>query len=452
MNRDNQPWSPAGGARLTWDEHDVPRSAAFDDVYYSRDDGLAESRYVFLHGNALPARFQDASTEGHFCIAETGFGTGLNFLLTWQAWRDSPEPRRPLRYVSIEKHPLTHAELAQALAPWQSLAQLAQDLAENYPPLVPGTHRLLFDAGRVTLDLWFEDAAATLDDLALRGTPLVDAWYLDGFAPARNAAMWQSGLLSRLGELSRTNATFSTFTAVGQVRRDLTDAGFDVSKRAGYGTKRECLQGQLARRPATGAAPDMTPWDIPGERAAPTATALVLGAGLAGCFTAAALAARGVHVTLLDAGAAAGGASGNDQGVLFTRLSHRHSTLVDFALQSYVHAAARYRGMFHSGALRSGLDGELCGSFQQVADAQELERLKAALHGADALAEVLDAAAASERTGVLQAHGGTWLPASGWLHPPAVCTALLDHPLITLREHCGPLTLEHANGLWHAGA
>ncbi len=449
MSRDNQPWAPVGGARLAWDEHGVPRSGTYDDVYYSREDGIAESRYVFLEGNDLPARFAGSAGE-HLCVGETGFGTGLNFLLTWQAWEATPEPRRPLHYLSLEKHPLTRAELERALARWPELATYAGALSSAYPPPVPGTHRLLFAQGRVVLDLYFEEAGAALDDLASRGEPLVDAWYLDGFAPARNASMWQPELLARVGSLSRPRATFSTFTAVGRVRRDLESAGFTVHRRAGFGAKRECLQGQLRESEHTATTPQATPWDLPARRMSRPASALVVGAGLAGCATAAALAARGIPVTLLDQGACAGAASGNDQGVLFTRLSHRHSKLVDFALLSYLHAAARYRALFARGALLAGRDGELCGSFQQVADATELANLAAALRGAGELAEVVDAARAGALTGVAQDLSGIWLPASGWLHPPAVCAALIDHPLVTLREHCGTLDLSRHDGQWRA--
>lgn len=454
MSRDNKPWSPAGGAGLAYDENGTPRSDTFDDVYYSRESGSKESRYVFLEGNDLPARFAQQDDNRPFCIGETGFGTGLNFLLTWQAWRQAPEPRRPLHFISFEKHPLSATELEIALSHWPKLAEHTAALLANYPPPVPGAHRLLLDGGRVRLDLWFDDAGQSLADLASLGQRHIDAWYLDGFAPARNREMWGAELLACVGQLSRPGATFSTFTAVGQVKRDLQAAGFAVSKRAGFGTKRECLRGDLQENtPAVAPSHTQTPWDLSDSRPRQVQDALVVGGGLAGCFTAAALAARGVNVTLLEADRIASGASGNDQGVLFTRLSHRHSTLVDFALLSYLHATARYRAMFDSGALAVGRDGELCGCLQQVGDAGELERLTTALDGAAELARVIHShIEASELTGAEQALPGIWLPGSGWLRPPAVCQALVDHPLITVREHCGELALEHRGGRWHAGA
>ncbi|MFN2169704.1 MAG: bifunctional tRNA (5-methylaminomethyl-2-thiouridine)(34)-methyltransferase MnmD/FAD-dependent 5-carboxymethylaminomethyl-2-thiouridine(34) oxidoreductase MnmC, partial [Anaerolineae bacterium] len=121
MRRDNRPWQPMPRAQLTWTEQGVPGSGDFGDVYYSRDDGLAESRYVFLEGNALPGRWQ-SHPRSVFVIAETGFGTGLNFLLTWQAWAAASAPRPRLHFVSMERYPLRRDELARALAHWPQLA------------------------------------------------------------------------------------------------------------------------------------------------------------------------------------------------------------------------------------------------------------------------------------------------------------------------------------------
>ena len=161
MRREDTQWRPVVPASLHWSDVNEPISAEFGDIYYSRDNGLEESRYVFLQGNALPQRWQD-HPRGHFCIAESGFGTGLNFLLTWQAWRALPEPRPRLHYLSIEKSPLAPRDLDRALSAWPALAPLATQLLEHYPGLVPGQHRVLLEQGRIRLDLWWEDIADTL--------------------------------------------------------------------------------------------------------------------------------------------------------------------------------------------------------------------------------------------------------------------------------------------------
>lgn len=451
MNRDNTPWRPLAAARLAWDDAGNPRSEDFSDIYYSSADGLAESRHVFLAGNALPGRWRDHG-DPCFTIGETGFGSGLNFLAAWQAWRDTPRPKPDLHYIAVERHPLQRADLRRALASWPALSALAQALAGAYPPLVPGQHRLCLDGGRVRLDLWFEDAADALRDLASHGRPRVDAWFLDGFAPARNPQMWSAGLCADIGRLTRAGGTFATFTAAGQVRRDLQAAGFDVSKSPGFGRKRERLVGRRSATAPVTADASETPWDLPRDPGERPGSALVLGAGLAGCAVAHALARRGIEVTVLERGRIAGGGSGNEQGILYTRLSRRHSVLTDFALQSYSHAVSHYRAMFDQRLLVPGRDGELCGNLQLVADEEELAALAPLLAQVEELASVVSRRAASERCGQDVPSGGFWLPGSGWLHPPAVCRALLQHPGIHVAEHCGDLGLRREDGLWRAVA
>jgi tRNA 5-methylaminomethyl-2-thiouridine biosynthesis bifunctional protein len=449
MRRDNTPWRPVEPASLQWNDAGDPTSAEFGDVYYSKDNGLEESRYVFLQGNDLPQRWR-RHCRRHFCIAETGFGTGLNFLLTWQAWRELPQPRPDLHYLSIEKHPLAREDLARALANWPALESLAAALIDHYPGLLPGQHRLLLERGRITLDLWWEDVADALPDLANRGQPLVDAWYLDGFAPACNATMWSRQVLRAAARLSHPQASFATFTAAGQVRRDLADAGFEVNKAPGFGRKRECLRGHIKN---TAAAPEPatdTPWDIVGTDTATPASALVVGGGLAGCTVAAALSRRGIAVTLLEKGKLASAGSGNDQGILYTRLSRKHSSLTDFALQSFRFASQFYRARFQSGQLSAGLDGALCGSFHQSDNRAELITLGGMLKQLPELAQVLDAQQAEAVLGIEQTSAGYWYPGSGWLRPVSVCRALVDADNIEIIEDCGDIALENSTGQWQA--
>lgn len=451
MQRSNLPWQPLSGPALVWREDGSPVSPTFDDFYYAPENGLAEGRHVFLAGNGLPGRWQRHDAD-RFVVAETGFGTGLNFLLTWQAWRarhNAGEGPRRLHYVALEKFPLAVADLRRAGAAWPELAPLLDELSAQYPQPLPGVHRALLDAGTVILDLWWGDVEAVLEDLGHSRTPLVDAWYLDGFAPARNPAMWRPGLWPWVAGLSRPGATFATYTVAGAVRLGLAGAGFAVRRAPGFGRKLEQLCGELAcRRPL----PPLqgTPWDLADHRQETPRQVLIIGAGLAGCHTAAALARRGIQVTLLDRGRLAGAASGNSQGVLYTRLSHRHSLLTDFALASFDFASRHYRAGFADGSLQPGIDGELCGSFHQVADSAELARMRPLLAAVPELAQVLEADGASRALGVDQASAGYWYPNSGWMSPPALCRQLLRHSLVTLREDCGPIQLQRVDGAWEA--
>ncbi|TXS92685.1 bifunctional tRNA (5-methylaminomethyl-2-thiouridine)(34)-methyltransferase MnmD/FAD-dependent 5-carboxymethylaminomethyl-2-thiouridine(34) oxidoreductase MnmC [Parahaliea maris] len=461
MQRDNQPWQAMPPPRLQWSDAGVPGSSEFGDIYFSRDDGLAESRYVFLEGNGLPQRWANHPHD-EFVIGETGFGTGLNFLLTWQAWAALPQPRPRLHYVSVEQFPLRRADLERALAAWPALATFAAELVDQYPPPIPGCHRLLLAGGAITLDLWWAEAEDALADLDDHGRRWVDAWYLDGFAPARNAAMWTDSLLGRIGALSRAGATVATFTAAGAVRRALQAAGFSMRKGPGFGRKRERLLGTHAGTvpvegatadttpPASRPLPAGTPWDIPARSTPAPRSALVIGAGLAGCATAAALARRGLQVSLLEAGALADAASGNAQGVLYTRLSRRHSALSDFALLSFAHASRGYRAMLASGQIRAGVDGDLCGCFHQHRDTEELAVLAERLADIPELASVLDPETANARLGITQTRAGYWFPDSGWLSPPALCRAWSAAAGITLSDHCGALQLRREGESWQA--
>jgi tRNA 5-methylaminomethyl-2-thiouridine biosynthesis bifunctional protein len=446
MRRSNSLWKPLENAQLQWTGSDSPRSAQFDDIYYSGEDGPRESQYVFLEGNGLPQRWR-AVTRGKFCIVETGFGTGLNFIQTWKAWRQMPAPRPRLQYVSIEKHPLSATDMARALAPWPDLAEQTGALLAQYPQPLAGTHRLVFESGALTLDLWWEDIADALTDISHGCSEFVDAWYLDGFAPARNGQMWGRKLFSAMRRLSRPSATFATFTAAGEVRRGLGEAGFKVDKVPGFGHKRECLRGTLAATEAP-TRDAIRSWDIPENTANNPVTALILGAGLAGCSVASALAQRGIDVTVLEQNGIASAGSGNNQGILYTRLSTHHSALSDFALESFGFAHNHYRQLFDAGKLLEGRDGALCGSFHQSSRDREMAQLAPILASVPELAQVLDAEEASTILGVTQTQKGYWFPGSGWLRPEAVCRALLNHPNITVLENSGPITLQARDNRW----
>jgi len=439
MIRGNSPWRPLNTAEVNWVGGSSPHSSHFDDYYYSSENGREESQYIFLQGNQLPQRW---SSHPHpsFCIVETGFGTGLNFLLTWKLWLNQTEPRPRLHYISIEKHPLTKSDMRRALHAWPELAEQSLELLANYPQPVAGQHRLVLEGGAIILDLWWEDAEDALSELASYGQNNIDAWYLDGFTPKRNQAMWTNKIFQHMAGSSRQGATFATFTAAGDVRRALVNAGFHVSKMPGFGKKRECMLGVLApgiTDTDNHKLASSTPWDISSDCAATPQTVLVIGAGIAGCTTAAALARRNIRVCIVDAGPVANAGSGNDQGVLYTRLSARHSPLSDFSLQSYNFALRFYQQLLAAGSIQEGVDGALCGSFHQSNKIEEMEAMGALLQSVPDLAQVLSAPEASEILGIEQEENGYWYPNSGWMRPASVCHALLQHQNIQLLENTG---------------
>lgn len=236
-------------ANLEFNAEGTPVSRDFDDVYFSNDNGLEETRYVFLGGNHLEARFPE-HPHPLFVVAESGFGTGLNFLTLWQAFDQFREAHpqaqlQRLHFISFEKFPLTRADLALAHQHWPELAPWAEQLQAQWPLPLPGCHRLLLDEGRVTLDLWFGDINELTSKLDDSLNQKVDAWFLDGFAPAKNPDMWTQNLFNAMARLARPGGTLATFTSAGFVRRGLQEAGFTMQKRKGFGRKREMLCGVM---------------------------------------------------------------------------------------------------------------------------------------------------------------------------------------------------------------
>ncbi len=212
------------GAELDWCDGIVPVSRRFDDPYFSLNNGLAETRHVFLAGNDLPGRFCDG-----FAVAELGFGTGLNLLATLLACDG-----QKLRYTSFEAWPMTAPDMARALAALPEAAAVAGPLLDQW---ATGARR--FQLGSIAVEVIVGDARETLPKWAGQA----GAWYLDGFSPAKNAEMWSADLMAEVGRHTAPGGTFATYTAAGHVRAALTAAGFQVERVAGHGTKRHMTRG-----------------------------------------------------------------------------------------------------------------------------------------------------------------------------------------------------------------
>ena len=433
-------------AQLDWQDGQ-PYSAHYGDVYFSRDSGLNETRHVFLAQNHLQQRWQSL-TKDHFTITETGFGTGLNFLCAWQLWKQAAPATAWLNFVSTEKYPLTHADLAQALNLWPELAEQRDQLLLQYQWLSPGWHRLQFDEGRVTLTLLIGDARETLPLLRAN----VDAWFLDGFAPAKNPEMWQQALFDNMARLSHAETTFATFTSSGEVRRGLQAAGFEVKKVAGFGRKREMLVGQYAGKRVKSAQITSQRAIVETARVFPNIMgnklphAIVIGGGIAGTASSCALASRGWQVTLIERHPAlAQEASGNPLGVLYPRLAGQDMALSRLALHGYLHTTRLLQ--------RLNLDvhdHDACGLLQLAFDAQELARCKAifARDFPHELLRYVDADEASQLAGVALTHEGLYFPAAGWVNPPAFCNALADHENIVVMPSVTALRLQRDGEQW----
>ena len=227
-------------AKLEW-INNQPYSLDFNDVYFNSQNGLQETEYVFIEHNQLKARFSSLEKES-FTVIETGFGTGLNFLAVAAHWLALAPKHAQLRYISIEKFPLTLADLARTHSMWPQLAVISNELLQCYTNIKAGINTYSIAEGRIQLDLHADDISYTLPLI----TQKADAWLLDGFAPAKNAEMWSRNVFEHIANLSQNNTTFATFTSASAVRRTLQAAGFKVKKQAGFGKKREMLSGVFA--------------------------------------------------------------------------------------------------------------------------------------------------------------------------------------------------------------
>ncbi|EJN33136.1 bifunctional tRNA (5-methylaminomethyl-2-thiouridine)(34)-methyltransferase MnmD/FAD-dependent 5-carboxymethylaminomethyl-2-thiouridine(34) oxidoreductase MnmC [Pseudomonas sp. GM80] len=430
-------------AQLDWDDQGRPRSRVFDDVYFSDKSGLDETRYVFLEQNRLAERFAALGAGGRLVIGETGFGTGLNFLCAWQLFEQHAVAGARLHFVSVEKYPLSPADLQRALALWPELKPLADQLLRHYVAIHQGFQRITLADGRVTLTLLIGDALEQLPQLDAQ----IDAWFLDGFAPAKNPDMWTAELFVELARLAAPGSTISTFTSTGWVRRLLNAAGFKMKRTPGIGHKWEILRGEFLGWPSEVAPPAAEkPWfarpaPVAGER-----RALVIGAGLAGCATASSLAARGWQVSLLERhDGVAQEASGNPQGVLYLKLSAHGTALSQLIVSGFGYT----RRLLET--LQRGTDWDDCGVLQLAFNVKEAERhAQLAAAFPEDLLQWLDQPEAQHRAGIALAHGGLYYPEGGWVHPPALCQAQAAQPNIELFSHRDVLELRKVDDQWQA--
>jgi tRNA 5-methylaminomethyl-2-thiouridine biosynthesis bifunctional protein len=466
--------TPILPARIRF-EDGVAYSEDFGDVYHSVAGARAQADHVFLAGNGLPQRWRGLR---HFVVLETGFGLGHNFLATWDAWRHDPARSAQLWFVSLEMHPPCREDLARAhgvragaapvTGPADSGAHVHADaglpgaLVAAWPPLTPDVHHLTFASGQVHLLLSLGDAGDGLRQLVAQ----VDAFYLDGFAPAKNAALWDARVFKSCARLAAPGATAATWSVAAAVQQGLRRVGFEVHQAPGLPPKRAMTVARFAprvapplavgRRPASAPSaqtptPTRThtrpntrtdtcmpkgaaPWRASraDAQAAAQADALVIGAGLAGASVARALADQGWRVCVLDKHAQpAQETSGNPAG-LFHGVVHgndgAHARLLRAAS---LRAAQVLRPLLAAGRVIGEIDGLLRMVTADGADEADAWAGVIARQGLPPdYACVLDARAASQAAGLTLRHAACLYPGGGWLSPPSLVTHWLDSPLI----------------------
>jgi len=389
---------------LTWTDDDEPRSGRFGDVYFSRDDGLAETRAVFLEGCGLPDAW---AGRRHFTVAELGFGTGLNIAALLDLWsRTRPEGGR-LHVFSIEGFPLTADEARRALGAWPELAEAALALTEAWPERTPGFHRVDLPGFHAVLDVAVGDVDWALD----QWSGAADAWFLDGFSPALNPGMWSETVMDRIAARSAPGARVATFTVAGAVRRGLSERGFVVEKKPGHGRKRERLEARRDGAPA----PDQAP------------RVAVIGAGVAGAAVARALVASGITPVVIEGERPGAGGSGFPAGLATPRLDAGDAAIAGL----YAQALERARHLYDAtpGAVLSRGVLQLP---QAARDPARFDKIAAQSLWRDGAMSVIDADAAADRLGEPTAEGGLMMADARVIQAAAILSAWLKAvPMIT---------------------
>lgn len=384
---------------LAWAEDGSPRSGRFGDVYFSKDDGLAETRAVFLAGCGLPEAWAD---RPRFTVAELGFGTGLNIIALLDLWRrHRPEDGR-LNVFSVEGFPLTAEEAVRALAAWPELADVAAFLIQAWPDGSPGFHRIELPSLNAVIDLAIGEAAWGLSQWSGRA----DAWFLDGFSPALNPGMWTPEVLGLVAARSAPDARLATFTVAGAVRRGLQDHGFTVEKKPGHGRKRERLEARLSGKALAASRPSRI---------------AVVGGGIAGASVARALKAMGLQPVLFEKQTPGGGASGFPASLVTPRLDAGDRLIAALHAQALRRAGALYRETNGAVLAEGVLQLE-----QTPRDAMRFDKIAAQNIWARGAMERLDASACSDHLGEDVETGGLLMRHALAVQPRAVLSAWLE--------------------------
>ncbi len=452
---------PAGlsPARVAHDADGTPVSARYGDLYHPRHGALAQARHVFLAGNGLPERWRH---RRRFVVLETGFGLGSNFLATWSAWLADPGRSRQLWFVSIEAHPLHSDDLA-AVSRDPAIASLAAELHAAWPAPTRNVHRLSMSGGRVQLLLFFGDVSDALTQVVAT----VDAFYLDGFAPDRNPAMWEPRLFKAMARIAAVGATVATWSVANAVGKGLTAAGFAVRRTAGIGGKREITLAvftpRFRPRASSRRQPEIDQRLQPCQDSVmetdmaqmPSAErverVVIVGAGLAGCAVAWALAEQGIASLVLDrqgeiASEGSGQAAGIFHGVVH-RDDGRHARF-NRAAALEVHRQVAIAISRHG--VRGGYDG-LIRLDRSAPGADDIEATIEGLGLPAAYVRGLDADAASRFAGVTIGRPGWLFRCGGWVEPRGLARSYIERSKghVRMRMNVEVSAVRHIDGRWH---
>lgn len=383
--------------RLAWTADGAPRSGRFGDVYFSREDGLAETRAVFLEGCGLPGAW---SGRRRFTVGELGFGTGLNIAALLDLWRRTRPDGARLQVFTVEGFPLARDEAARALSAWPDLSEAADALLGAWPDSAPGFHRLDLPTWGATVDVAVGDVAWALG----QWTGRADAWFLDGFAPSTNSEMWSDAVLDGVAARSAPDARIATFTVAGAVRRGLSERGFQVDKRPGHGRKRERLEARRLGAPLAESMPRVA----------------IIGAGIAGAALARAFDQLGARPVVVEMEGSGAGASGFPAALVTPRLDAGDAGIAALYAQAVAEAGRAYRAIPNAITAQGVLQLE-----QSPRDAARFVKIAAQSVWPSGAMSVLDAAACSDHLGEPVASTGLKMAGALAVRPRAILDAWL---------------------------
>ncbi|TGK08583.1 bifunctional tRNA (5-methylaminomethyl-2-thiouridine)(34)-methyltransferase MnmD/FAD-dependent 5-carboxymethylaminomethyl-2-thiouridine(34) oxidoreductase MnmC [Leptospira fletcheri] len=424
---------------IEWKDNGTPVSTEFDDIYFSPQNGLEETKHVFLSGNRLYERWTEGpfSEKKSFCILEIGFGTGLNFLATWQLWKETKRknPYSLLRFVSYELFPLTSEEIDTAISNFPELTSYLEIFLKQYSALVPGCNHFLFETEGVALDLWIGDARECLPESSGK----FDAFFLDGFAPSKNPELWGPEISKHFSTMALQDSTFATFTVARTVKDSMESAGFEIRKIPGYGKKREMLAGTFSKEPKE---PEGFPFhrNYPGGK--PPEKVIIVGAGLAGAGIARAFALRGIQVSVWD-DAPPSRASSIPKAISHPHLTKFPSPASLWTLRGFSHSLRRYPDLLPEKAY------EIVGTLQFPGMEMSWDRMIEGIRSHNLSKEIVEPEEnTNAKTPDLRKETrGVFYPKGFWTETPEFVSSLLEHPNV-FRVNAKVSRLERSGNSW----
>ena len=386
-------------------------SEEFDDLYSSKQGALQECEYVFLKGNNLEERFRELKYI-NFHIGEIGFGIGLNFLSICKAWLEKTQNNQILEFTSFDKYLFKLKDFKKQIQLMPELMNYGLEFEKFYPHNILGTQRISLFEGRVLLNLVIGDIAVTKEYLS--SLKQVDAWFLDGFSPAKNPDLWTRDLFDAISETCTSDSTFATYTSSGSVKKNLIDSGFAVEKVKGFSNKRHMLRGKSRSKKIY----------IPSNEK----KVAIIGAGITGCTLAYVLSKRGMKVDLFEKSESiCTGASSHNLLVTYPRLSAHDTPFGRFSIQSYLYAINFYENLKTKAWKKTGV---LMLSHDEASKKREESLLKKRSDGK--IYQYVSAKKASEISGISMRYDGLYFKDAGYILPRDMCEFLVDVPNVDI--------------------